>query len=218
MEDSHTHILSLNDDPSAAFFGVFDGHGGAKIANFVSKNLHKMVTEREEYKSQNYEVALVQGFLEMDERMRHEDSLIDDMSGSTAIVALLKDESIYVANVGDSRCIACVDGTAVALSIDHKPSDENEKKRIKEAGGFVEVNRVNGNLALSRAFGDFAFKTNPDKRPEDQIISCCPDVQVRQVDNDWQFVVLACDGIWDVLTNQVSQFNQIVQPRSLASG
>ena len=71
----------------------------------------------------------------------------------------------------------------------------------------MEVNRVNGNLALSRAFGDFAFKTNPDTRPEDQIISGCPEVQIRKVDTDWQFVVLACDGIWDVLNNQeVSDF------------
>jgi serine/threonine protein phosphatase PrpC len=52
-----------------------------------------------------------------------------------------------VGNVGDSRCVACVDGIAEPLSIDHKPSDENEKRRIVEAGGFVEVNRVNGNLA-----------------------------------------------------------------------
>jgi protein phosphatase 2C family protein 2/3 len=56
--------------------------------------------------------------------------------------------------------------------------------------------------------GDFAFKTNPDKRPEDQIISCSPDVQVRKVEPDWQFVVLACDGIWDVLTNQVGSLSR----------
>ena len=55
---------------------------------------------------------------------------------------------------------------------------------------------------MSRALGDFAFKTNPDKAPEDQIISCCPEIQVRDIESNWQFVLLACDGIWDVLTNQ----------------
>ena len=88
---------------NVSFTNCYVSLKGAKIANFVSKNLHKVVTEREEYKCGNYESALIRGFLEIDERMRHEESLIDDMSGSTAIVALLKDEKIFVANVGDSR-------------------------------------------------------------------------------------------------------------------
>ena len=99
------------------------------------------------------------------------------MSGSTAITALMKDEKFYVGNVGDSRCIVCIDGKSDPLSIDHKPSDEGERARITAARGFVDANRVNGNLALSRALGDFAFKTNPDLRPEDQIISCCDHIK-----------------------------------------
>ena len=112
----------------------------------------------------------------------------------------------------------------MALSIDHKPSDELEKERIENAGGFVEFNRVNGNLALSRALGDFAFKTNQDMKAEDQVrgikhhprrflptelslfsfqvVSGCPDIQVKTVNEDWDYILLACDGIWDVLSNQ----------------
>ena len=71
-----------------------------------------------------------------------------------------------------------------------------------QAGGFVEFNRVNGNLALSRAFGDFAFKNNIELPPDRQMISSKPDVVVREVGEDLMFVVLACDGIWDVLSNQ----------------
>ena len=71
-----------------------------------------------------------------------------------------------------------------------------------QAGGFVEFNRVNGNLALSRALGDFAFKTKPELAAEKQIISPEPEVVVREITEDLQFVVLACDGIWDVLSNQ----------------
>ena len=63
-------------------------------------------------------------------------------------------------NVGDSRCVASIQGIADPLSTDHKPGDPLEKERIISAGGYVEQNRVNGNLALSRAVGDFAFKQN----------------------------------------------------------
>ncbi len=104
--------------------------------------------------------------------------------------------------MGDSRCVAQVRGAAEALSVDHKPGDEPERQRIESAGGFVEFNRVNGNLALSRALGDFAFKGNDTLSAEEQIVSGCPDVQVRTVDEDWEFLILACDGIWDVLSNQ----------------
>ena len=72
-------------------------------------------------------------------------------------------------NAGDSRCIASVNGQAEALSTDHKPSDPLERERIEKAGGFVEFNRVNGNLALSRAVGDFAFKSNQSLKAEDQV-------------------------------------------------
>jgi protein phosphatase 2C family protein 2/3 len=74
-------------------------------------------------------------------------------------------------NVGDSRAIASVNGTVVALSEDHKPNNENEVKRIVAAGGWVQLNRVNGNLALSRALGDFIFKRNDSKKAEEQIVT-----------------------------------------------
>ena len=80
---------------------------------------------------------------------------------------------LYVGNVGDSRCIASINGKAEALSVDHKPSDQYERARIENAGGFVEFNRVNGNLALSRAVGDFAFKGNTSLPPEDQVSYKC---------------------------------------------
>lgn len=74
-------------------------------------------------------------------------------------------------NVGDSRAIAVVNGTTMALSMDHKPTDLEERRRITAAGGWIESNRVNGNLALSRAFGDFNFKMNSSRSPEEQIIT-----------------------------------------------
>lgn len=109
---------------------------------------------------------------------------------------------MYIGNVGDSRAVACWNGRTDPLSHDHKPSDELESKRIRAAGGWVELNRVNGNLALSRALGDFLFKRNSKKSVEEQIVTALPDVQVRDIDHDLEFIVLACDGIWDVMTNK----------------
>ncbi len=88
-----------------------------------------------------------------------------------------------------------------ALSLDHKPSNEIESKRIVAAGGWVEFNRVNGNLALSRALGDFVFKRNQKKSPQEQIVSAYPDIEVREINDTLEFIVIACDGIWDVMTN-----------------
>lgn len=202
MEDAHTHMLTLSEDKDAAFFGVYDGHGGSKIASHVSKSLHKFIVRRPEYKQGNYEEAIVKGFLECDDAMRKDETLKDEMSGSTAITVLSKNNKLFVGNVGDSRCISCTSGLSEPLSTDHKPADALERERIEQAGGFVEFNRVNGNLALSRAFGDFAFKNHTELPPECQMISVKPDVVVHEVNEDLMFLVLACDGIWDVLSNQ----------------
>ena len=88
------------------------------------------------------------------------------------------------------------------LSFDHKPNNELESKRILAAGGWVEFNRVNGNLALSRALGDFVFKRNEAKKAEEQIVTAYPDVEIKDITTDHEFIVLACDGIWDVLSNE----------------
>jgi len=134
--------------------------------------------------------------------MKGSQELKDEMAGCTAIMVLLKDNKLWCGNAGDSRCIAGVNGDAVALSVDHKPNDPLEMERIISAGGFVEFNRVNGNLALSRALGDFIFKTDDELPQNKQIVSAEPEVQTRVVAEDLDFVLLACDGIWDVLNNQ----------------
>ena len=172
------------------------------MAAFSANNLHRYIVRRAEYKEGDVEEALRQGFMECDRAMRTEESLKDEMAGCTAVVVMTKGKELWCANAGDSRCVAGVSGMAKALSNDHKPMDTKEKARIEAAGGFVEFNRVNGNLALSRAMGDFVFKMN-DKLPQsDQIVTCYPDVVHEVVEEDWDFILLACDGIWDVLSNQ----------------
>ena len=177
MEDAHCHILSLSpEDPEAAYFGVFDGHGGAKVAAYAANNLHKIILKRNEFTAEDKEEAIREGFLECDRIMKTVDSLKDEMAGCTAVTVFVCGKELWCANAGDSRCVAGVDGVARPLSTDHKPMDVLEKERIEAAGGFVEFNRVNGNLALSRALGDFVFKMNDQLPQSHQIVTCLPDI------------------------------------------
>lgn len=107
MEDSHTHILSLPDDPDTAFFGVYDGHGGASVAQYAGKHLHKLVVKRDEFKT-DVPQAMRQAFLDIDEQMLADESMQSQMAGSTAVTCVIKNQRLYCANAGDSRMIACI--------------------------------------------------------------------------------------------------------------
>lgn len=127
-------------------------------------------------------------------------------AGCTAVTCLIDRHNIIVGWAGDSRAVLCKDGVAIPLSNDHKPSSEIERSRIEKAGGYVqEINghfRVNGNLNLSRALGDMKYKQNKQLGPEAQIVAGDPDITVIKRETGQDFIILACDGIWDVKTNQ----------------
>uniref|UniRef100_A0A2K6MLF7 protein-serine/threonine phosphatase n=2 Tax=Rhinopithecus TaxID=542827 RepID=A0A2K6MLF7_RHIBE len=124
-------------------------------------------------------------------------------SGTTAVVALIRGKQLIVANAGDSRCVVSEAGKALDMSYDHKPEDEVELARIKNAGGKVTMDgRVNGGLNLSRAIGDHFYKRNKNLPPEEQMISALPDIKVLTLTDDHEFMVIACDGIWNVMSSQ----------------
>lgn len=129
-------------------------------------------------------------------------------SGTTAIAALIQGNKLYVANVGDSRCVLCRNGQALELSLDHKPEDTIEFARIEKAGAKVTGDgRVNGGLNLSRALGDHVYKQNKSLSPEEQAITADPDIKEIELNSSDEFMVLACDGIWNVMTSaEVIQF------------
>lgn len=124
-------------------------------------------------------------------------------SGCTAVVALLVGRQLYVANAGDSRCVVCRGGKVVEMSFDHKPEDDIEFQRIRKAGGRVTLDgRVNGGLNLSRAIGDHGYKMNKTLPAEEQMISALPDLKCVTLEPEDEFMVLACDGIWNYMTNE----------------
>ncbi|CAG2112320.1 unnamed protein product [Medioppia subpectinata] len=124
-------------------------------------------------------------------------------SGCTAVVALLKGSELFVANAGDSRCVVSRNGRAIEMSIDHKPEDELERNRVEKAGGKVtQDGRVNGGLNLSRAIGDHSYKNNKSVSDREQMITSLPDVKTLGLEPSDDFMVIACDGIWNSMTSQ----------------
>ncbi|KAJ6218030.1 hypothetical protein RDWZM_009187 [Blomia tropicalis] len=125
-------------------------------------------------------------------------------SGCTAIVAIIKNNTLYVANVGDSRAVLSREGKAIEMSEDHKPEDDLEKQRILKAGGEVTIDgRVNGGLNLSRAIGDHIYKRNDSLPDEEQMVTALPDIRTYELDPEKdQFLFLACDGIWNSMSSQ----------------
>lgn len=165
--------------------------------------MHKIVAQEEAFSTGDYAEALKKGFLSTDRAILADRRFNEDPSGCTATVNLITgDGRIFCANAGDSRTVLGIKGTAKPLSFDHKPQNDEEKARICAAGGFVDFGRVNGNLALSRAIGDFEFKKNKDLPAEQQIVTADPDVTEHQITEDDEFLVVACDGIWDCKSSQ----------------
>ena len=119
---------------------------------------------------------MIAAFLEFDEKVGKKDYGAD--TGTTSNVIYFNDSKIYCANCGDSRAVLFSNDKAIPLSEDHKPDNIEEQTRIEKANHFVEDSRVDGNLALSRAFGDFQYKDQKNKKPENQAVSCFPDVSI----------------------------------------
>ena len=122
--------------------------------------------------------------------------------GSTACVAIIRNDQLVVANAGDSRCVISRKGQAHDLSRDHKPELQSEKERIENAGGYIVAGRVNGSLNLTRAIGDMEMKENKLLPAEKQTVSAEPEVNTVTLSEDDEFIVLACDGIWDCMSSQ----------------
>lgn len=211
MEDAHFAASSLGRKDVAAF-GVFDGHGGDVVASLCRDRLPVELGDGLGEDDCN---AMVAAFEEMDRLLANEEvpgvaAGDAQWCGCTATVCLVQPEALVVANAGDCRAVLCREGLAVPLSEDHKPSLPAERERIRKAGGFVEeqqvgpikVSRVNGGLSCSRAIGDLAYKANAKRKPCEQMVVSTPEVRKVAREAGDEFLILACDGVWDVISSQ----------------
>ena len=197
--------------PDLALFGVYDGHGGDSVAHYTARNFRNhlvqtgqltasMAPDEVEAKAKAaFEIALMAIDKEMSEMEAVESG--HDQSGSTSVMTLISTSHIVCANTGDSRAVMSCGGTCVELSHDHKPYNPKEKERIEKAGGQVKFNRVNGDLAVSRALGDFVYKRCATAQAEEQAVTAFPEIISQARSPQDEFIVLACDGIWDVMSS-----------------
>ncbi|KPI85847.1 putative protein phosphatase 2C [Leptomonas seymouri] len=204
MEDAHLIDVSFPSNSGQSkegLFGVFDGHSGSQCAKLAGemfvKTFAKYATEKgDNHHDIDYEAA----FLDVDTQLRGE--LGEGGSGCTAVLVYVSPQEITCAWVGDSRAVLCRDAASFDLSYDHKPDVEAEKARIEDAGGFVQDNRVNGQLAMSRAMGDFVYKKDTKRDAKEQLVVAVPGVVTTKRGNGDSYVAIACDGIFDVLSNE----------------
>mmetsp|Transcript_57665 Transcript_57665/g.168860 ORF Transcript_57665/g.168860 Transcript_57665/m.168860 type:complete len:281 (-) Transcript_57665:61-903(-) len=201
MEDGFVFVDQFGGRPTSAFFAVYDGHGGRQVVDFVTAELHQNVL-RELRKTNSIPDALLQAFQQTDDDMVRRNIM---QSGCTACCCLLQEEGhhrvIYTAHLGDSRAVMSRGGSATRLTsmTDHKATDPLEGKRVIEAGGFIMNDRVNGMLAMTRALGDHLLKI--PILPND-VVSNVPDITSTDLSPQDSFVILACDGLWDVINDQ----------------
>ena len=244
MEDSVIAETCLGPDQNTHIFGVFDGHGGREISNFITNHFVEEFLKNPNYMKGDIKACLKETFINLDNKLNslsamremtkdHKSFLkeynlkeelnlsyakdlngnfyIEDLGyekGSTGLICVIHDGIIYFANAGDSRGILIrKDKKFLVLTNDHKPISITEKQRIKKAGCKIIEGRVNGQLDLSRGFGDFRFKLRKDLKPEQQAITVCPEIKMINRDSKDLFIILACDGVWDCVSNEkISQF------------
>ncbi|CAK9187732.1 unnamed protein product [Ilex paraguariensis] len=203
MEDFYDTKTSKIDGRTVCLFGIFDGHGGSRAAEFLKENLFQNLIKHPEFLTDT-KLAISKTYkqTDMDFLESEKDTFRDD--GSTASTAVLVGTHLYVANVGDSRTVISRAGKAIPLSDDHKPNRSDERKRIESAGGVVMwagTWRVGGVLAMSRAFGNRMLK---------QFVVADPEIQDQEIDEELELLVLASDGLWDVVPNEVSPLRSMI--------
>ncbi|KAL7189846.1 hypothetical protein ACSBR1_039473 [Camellia fascicularis] len=191
MEDYVVTEFKKVEEHELGLFAIFDGHLSHDIPDYLRSHLFVNILNEPDFWTETKDAVR--------RAYRTTDTSILDKSvelgkgGSTAVTAILIDcQKLVVANVGDSRAVACKEGVAKQLSVDHEPS--KERTYIEDRGGFVsnfpgDVPRVDGQLAVASAFGDKSLKKH---------LSSEPDVSLEIVDEDTEFVILASDGIWKV--------------------
>lgn len=212
IDDLSAHLGSLfKFSMPGAFYAVFDGHGGPDAAAYIKRNAMRLFFEDADL-PQTTDIDSV--FLKELERSHRKAFLLADLAladehsvsslcGTTALTALLLGRHLMVANAGDCRAVLCRKGVAVELSQDHTPAYFPERKRVEELGGCIVGGYLKGyrnnDLSVTRALGDWDLKLPLGS--SSPLISE-PDVQQVMLTEDDEFLIIGCDGIWDVMESQ----------------
>ena len=211
--------IYFNDDLNnyCYYFGLFDGHGGNGCSNYLKKNLHNNIKE--------FSVLGIKIAIDITEERFLSNETIDeknelkDSSGSCGIILMVKNNKCIIANIGDSRLVVIKNKSIDFVTMDHKPDSIIEKSRIELAGGKIykapslfqqyqiDQNLVipwwvlPGRLNVSRTFGDLEAKEEKYGGKKTVVIAL-PDITEVIMDENYNFIIIGCDGIFDVLNNE----------------
>ncbi|GET92314.1 protein phosphatase 2c-like protein [Leishmania tarentolae] len=203
MEDQHTMLSE-----GIPFFGVYDGHGGTQCAEYLRDQLHGLILGHPEVKT-NPEKAIVDGIVEADRAFLARSEAETNESGSVCAVALIIDDKLVVGNVGDAEVVLSHNAKPVVLTVRHNiASNPSEEERIRSVGGKVCHNRVGHpnynpavvSLAVTRAIGDAGFKLAKYTDGKPSGVIAVPETSVTRLTDEDEFLVIGCDGLWDVMT------------------
>ena len=206
MEDKSKSIENFNNDKCQMIFEIFDGHGGDEMSSYLQANLAKIYKQNLLLNKGNIILSLKNAFHDADDEMR-EQLNIEGLGSTGTLVHIVKglgpSLEVYSANVGDSRVSLISPEHIIRLSCDHRTTDEKEKKRILEAGMEIIDDRICGTLMLTRIFGNYEYKEENEKDNNTGLI-CEPFISKINIDLNIenQFLILASDGIWDILTEE----------------
>lgn len=204
-----------------AFFGVFDGHGGDKAAEWVGQNLDKIFVEKiAQHGNQTLPEVLCQALreaiLEVENQWMAMAKESKECSGTTAAVVVVKESNFIVGNVGDTEVVLAIEGgeriEAVPVTEVHNPKrNAAESERVVKEGGIIHKDRVGHpefnpdlmSIAISRAIGDFGFKAKEFTGGKNSGLSAEPYVTSFTLEpKKHKFCIIACDGLWDVVSSQ----------------
>ena len=215
MEDKSKSIENFNNDINQMVFELFDGHGGDDISNFLQQNFVQIYKQYLEINNYNIPKSLTYSFKEADEMIKESLTNLDGMGSTGTIIHIFWESDtklmVYTGNVGDSRVTLISPTHIIKLSYDHRMSDEKEKNRILESGIEVIENRIGGELMLTRIFGDYEFKSKEKGKEKGKDkkkgLICEPFLSKIKIDLNIkdQFLILASDGIWDLVTEKEIQ-------------
>ncbi|CAL9203442.1 probable protein phosphatase 2C 44 isoform X1 [Musa acuminata AAA Group] len=211
MEDYHVAKYRYEKNHELGLFAIFDGHFGDSVPSFLQATLFDNILKEPLFWS-DPKSAIKNAYCSTNNAIL-ENSKHLGPGGSTAVTVIVVDgKDLWIANIGDSRAVLSERGAAKQLTVDHEP--HVERSRIEKQGGFVtifpgDVPRVNGQLAVARAFGDQSLKAH---------LSSEPDVRHVPIDSTTEFVILASDGLWKVINNQeaVDLVKSIKDPQAAA--
>lgn len=205
-----------------ALFAAYDGHGegGELVAQYALHEIPKRLESHEDFKKGNFEQAFKDIFNEVNFDLEGEKDIEPLYSGCTACVALVKDNTIYLSNAGDSRAVmaskkggdnttaSATEHIALDLTIDQNPDSPGEQERIEMSGGFVSPPPEEGlsarvwldakfsqiGLAMARSIGDYAVKKVG--------VVAEPVVTTHEITDSDDFMIIATDGVWEFLSSQ----------------